>query len=194
MQSKMALIIVDMLKSFFQPTEKLPVSEYLLKVAENIKILVDECRKRGIPVIYANDAFLPAEVPIDHHFKLHGVHAVKGTPGAEVYDLIAPTEKDFVIEKKLYDGFYNTRLDSVLRELKVDTVMVTGTWTNCCVMHTVMGAWERLYQPIVPEDTVTCPDESEHQHALRYMEKYYGAKIVNLSESLDMIKKTGVKP
>ena len=188
MASRMALIIVDMLKSFFQPSEKIPVSENLYKVADNIKILIDECHRRGVPVIYSNDAFQPAEVPIDHHFKLHGVHAVKGTSGAEVYDLIAPTEKDFIIEKKLYDGFYNTRLDSVLRELQVNTVMVTGTWTNCCVMHTVMGAWVRLYQPIVPVDGVTCPDESDHKWALNYMEKYYGARMVNLSEAVDVIR------
>ncbi len=140
MPSKTALIIVDMLKCFFHPTEKLPMLKNMEKVAESNKILLDECRQRGIPVIYSNDAFLPAEAPIDHHFKLFGVYAIKGTEGAEVIDLLTPTKNDFVIEKKLYDGFFNTRLDSVLRELGVDTVSVTGTWTNGCVQHTVMGA------------------------------------------------------
>ena len=169
----------------------MPVSKDLDKVAENIKTLLDDCRKHRIPVLYVNDAFQPAEAPIDHHFKLSEVHAIKGTEGAEVCDLLAPTENDFVIEKKLYDGFFNTRLDSVLRELGVDTVIVTGTWTNACVQHTVMGAWMRLYQPIVPEDAVTCPDENDHQLSLKYMERYYGAMIVNISEALDMIKKMG---
>ena len=189
MTTRMALIIVDMLKAFFQPTEKLPMPKNLDKVAGNIKILLDECRKRGIPVIYANDAFLPAEAPIDHHFKLFGVHAIKGTTSSEVIDMLAPGENDFVIEKKIYDGFYNTRLDSILREMKVDTVMVTGTWTDACVKHTVMGAWARLYQPILPEDAVTSPNEDEHQWALRYMKKFYAAEIVSMSEALDMIKK-----
>lgn len=189
MPSKTALIIVDMLKCFFHPTDKLPMPKNMEKVAESNKILLDECRRRGIPVIYSNDAFLPAEAPIDHHFKLFGVHAIKGTEGAEVIDLLTPTENDFVVEKKLYDGFFNTRLDSVLRELGVNTVIVTGTWTNGCVQHTVMGAWMRLYQPIVPEDAVTCPDENDQQGALRFMAKFYGAKIVNLSEALDIISK-----
>ncbi len=49
----------------------------------------------------------------------------------------------------------------------------------------------RLYQSIVPEDAVTCPDENDHQGALRYMAKFYGAKVVNLSEALAIIRKAG---
>jgi nicotinamidase-related amidase len=105
-----------------------------------------------------------------------------------VIDLLTPTKDDFVIEKRMYDGFFETRLDSVLRQLRVDTVIVTGTWTNGCVKHTVMGAWARSYQPVVPEEAVTCPDEKEHEWALRYMKQFYAAKIVSLSEALDMIK------
>lgn len=188
MSAKLALIIVDMLKVFFQSGEKLPTSKNLDKVAQNIKILSDECRRRGIPVIYSNDAFQPAEASIEPHFKLFGVHAIKGDPLSEVIDIIAPTQNDFVVEKRMYDGFYDTRLDSVLRALKVETVIVTGTWTDGCVKHTVMGAWARCYNPIVVEDAVTSPDENEHVWALKYMKKYYGAKILTVSEALDMIR------
>ena len=88
----------------------------------------------------------------------------------------------------MYDGFFETRLDSVLRQLKVDTVIVTGTWTNACVKHTVMGAWARSYQPIVPEEAVTCPDKKDHEWSLKYMEKFYATKIVTLSEALDLVR------
>ena len=189
MSSQLALIIVDMLKCFFQPpTEKLPLAKNLDKAAQNIKTVLEECRRCGIPVIYANDAFMPAEIPIDLHFKLFGVHAVKGDPLSEVTDLLTPTKNDFVVEKKVYDGFYNTRLDSILRELKVDTVIVTGTATDCCVKHTVMGAWERGYQPIIPKETVSCADDEQQQWALKYMERFYGARIVNVSDVMEMIR------
>jgi nicotinamidase-related amidase len=194
MSSKVALIIVDMLKVFFEQTEKLPAAKNQSKVAQNIKILLDECRNRKIPVIYSNDAFNPAEAPIEPHFKIFGVHGIKGDPSSGVIDLLTPTQNDFVIEKRMYDGFYETRLDSVLRQLKVDTVIVTGTWTNGCVKHTVMGAWARSYCPIVVKDAVTCPDENEHNWALKYMEKFYQAKIVNVSEALDVIKSTKSTP
>ena len=189
MQNKIALIIVDMLKVFFQPqSEKLKASQNMDAVSQSIKVLLDECRKCKIPVIYSNDAFCPAEAATEPHFKIRGVHAIKGDFLSEVIDLIAPTLDDFVVEKRMYDGFFETRLDTVLRNLKVEAVMVTGTWTNACVKHTVMGAWARSYDPIVVKDAVTCPDEKEHEWALKYMEKFYAAKIVDLSEALNMIK------
>ncbi|MFC2024427.1 cysteine hydrolase family protein [Chloroflexota bacterium] len=183
-----ALIIVDMEKGFFQPTDKLQAPKDLDRVARNIKLLVDECHRLEIPVIYCNDAFQPAEVPIDYHFKLWGVHALKGDPSADVIDLLKPDERDFIIDKKIYDGFYNTRLDTVLRELRTNTVFVTGTWTNACVQHTVMGAWARRYETIVPDDAVTAPDEDEHWAALSYMSKYYGTMIVNTHRALELVK------
>jgi nicotinamidase-related amidase len=189
MSTNIALIIVDMMKIFFEPqSDKLPAPKNLDMVTKNIKILLDECRNRRIPVIYSNDAFCPAEAATEPHFKIRGVHAIKGDPLSEVIDLIAPTKDDFVVEKRMYDGFFETRLDTVLRNLKVDTVMVTGTWTDGCVKHTVMGAWARSYNPVVVKDAVTCPNEDAHKWALEYMEDYYAAQIVNLSEALDMIK------
>jgi len=98
-----------------------------------------------------------------------------------------------VIEKKLHDGFYNTHQYTswlYIERIEGGYRHFHSNLDNVCVKHTVMGAWERLYQPIVPEDAVTCPDENEHQWSLRYMGKFYGARIVNLSEALNMIKKS----
>ena len=189
MSHQIALIIVDMMKVYFHPqSEKLAPSRNMDMVSRNIKTLLDECRKQKIPVIYSNDAFCPAEASTEPHFKIMGVHGVKGDPLSEVIDLIAPIESDFVIEKRIYDGFFETRLDTVLRNLGVDTVIVTGTWTNGCVQHTVWRAFAHSYHPIVVTDAVTCPDDNEQNYALKYMERFYAAKLVNLSEALNIIK------
>jgi nicotinamidase/pyrazinamidase len=189
MSHPIALIIVDMMKVYFYPqTEKLAAAKNMYTVTQNIKTLLDECHTREIPVVYSNDAFCPAEAATEPHFKIMGVHGVKGDPLSEVIDIIAPIKSDFVVEKRIYDGFFETRLDTVLRSLKVDTVMVTGTWTNGCVQHTVWGAFARSYHPIVVADAVTCPDENEHNYALKYMERFYTAKLVTLSEALSILK------
>ncbi len=187
---KPALIIVDMMKCFFAPpsdNDKLLPSQDLERVSQNIKRMVDACHPAAIPVIYVNDAFCPAEARTEPHFKLFGVHAIKGDPLSEVIDLIAPTEKDFIVEKRMYDGFYQTRLDTVLRSLGADTVLVTGTSTSACVQHTVLGAWERCYQPIVVTDAVCGTNIHDHDYALGYMKRNYGAQLVSISEALDLI-------
>ncbi len=184
---ELALIIVDMMKCFFVKSEKLPASKDLDRVSKNIRRLIDECHRAKVPVIYSNDAFHPSEAATEPHFKLFGVHGIKGDPMSEVVDELAPAKTDFVVEKRMYDGFFQTRLDTVLRSLKVDTVLVTGTWTNGCVQHTVLGAWEHCYQPVVVTDACTCPDENGHRYALDYMARNYAAKLVGMPEALDLI-------
>jgi len=184
---KMALIIVDMMKCFaVRLDDRLPATD-LDRVSQNIRRLIDECHLVKVPVVYSNDAFQPSEAATEPHFKLFGVHGIKGDPLSDVIDLIAPLETDFVVDKRMYDGFFQTRLDTVLRSLKVDTVLVTGTWTSGCVQHTVLGAWEHCYEPIVVTDAVTCPDEKAHKYALEYMARNYGARLVSLSEALSLI-------
>lgn len=179
-----AILIVDMLEAFAVGSEKLPPVDGLHEMSERIKTLLEKARGVGIPVIYVNDAFEPAEASIDKHMKLFGVHAIKGEPGTEVMAAIKPQKTDFVVEKKIYDGFYDTRLDSILRELEVKNIIVTGTWTHACVQHTVMGGWARGYKPFIVEDCVLCPNKEEHVYGLKYMQTFYGLKLISLEAAL----------
>jgi nicotinamidase-related amidase len=175
-----ALLVVDMLKDFFVPRAGLAAPQEIERLIANNKKVVGSARRSGIPVVFVCDNFQKTEVPIDRHFKLSAPHCVTGTEGAEVIDeLEFNDERDFFVPKKLYDGFYNTRLDSILRELDVKNCIVVGTWTNACVQHTVMGAWVRGYDVLVLTDCCSCPDPAEHDHALAYMKKFYAATYSN---------------
>lgn len=177
--SRAALLVVDMLSDFFIPKPGLPAPTRMASLLENNQRACRTARAMGIPVLFVNDSFQRTEIPIDRHFKLSSPHAIEGTEGARVVkDLEYDGERDFIVPKKLYDGFYNTRLDSILRELDVKTCAVTGTWTNACVQHTAMGAWCRGYDVVVLADCCSCPEEKEHDHALAYMKQFYGAEAV----------------
>ena len=68
----------------------------------------------------------------------------------------------------------------ILRELDVKVCVVTGTWTDACVQHTVMGAFCRGYESsVLLKDCCACPDETEHERALAYMKKFYGAQAID---------------
>ncbi len=176
-----ALIVVDMVKSFFVPSPRIPVPTNIDALLQANRKLVKKARAAGIPVLFSNDNFQKTEAPIDRHFKLFGPHALWGTEAAQIVDELEYDEqRDFLAPKKRYDGFFDTRLDSILRELKVSTCTISGTWTNACVQHTVMGAWCRSYDVVIPADCCACPSEEEHHYALRYMERFYGADIIDL--------------
>jgi nicotinamidase/pyrazinamidase len=174
--NRTALLVVDMLKDFFVPKPELPTPVGIKTLVKNNQKVCRFAREKGIPVVFVNDNFQKTEIPIDRHFKLSSPHCIIGTTGAEVLsELECDETRDFIVPKKLYDGFYNTRLDSILRELDIKRCIVTGTWTNVCVQHTVMGAWCRGYDVTLLEDCCSCPEEKEHQHALAYMKKFYAA-------------------
>jgi len=173
-----AVLVIDMLNDFVYGSLK---CDNALRIIQNIKVLIDAARKRGIPVIYVNDSHLPN---VDGEFRKWGSHAIRGSWGAMVIDDLKPMEGDFIIEKRRYSGFYNTDLDDLLRELKVDTLIVTGIHTHICVMNTVADAFYRGYKVIIPLDCVTTFTKEDNDWGLKYMREIYGAEVVSLNDVL----------
>lgn len=185
---KTAILIVDTIEDFF--TRVMTESEDAMRRAKSIipplKNLLEKARESSVPAIYIYDYFTLAEADIDAHIKIHGRHAVEGTSGVKVLYDLAPQEGDFVIYKKVYDGFYGTRLDMVLRELEVKRIAVTGLWTDICVFHTVMGGWVRRYDTVLVKDCANSQRENAMIWAMEYMKRNYGTKILDSHDLIDM--------
>jgi nicotinamidase-related amidase len=188
---KSAVIIVDMLKGFFKG-EPVPPPLEPERLIEANQRLVHTAREAGVPIIFIKDNFWPEEIEIDLHFKLFGPHCIVGTPDAEVLDELNPQPGDFQIRKKRYSGFQGTRLDQILRELGVTDLYFGGTWTDACVQHTVMDAWNLCYRTNIVEEAVSGPSDEDHLHALRYMQRFYGTRVVSSEEALKALRSPAV--
>lgn len=175
---KAAVLVIDMLNDFVHGALKV---ERAAGIIPNIRRLLEHARGRGIPVIYANDSHLPKG---DKEFQLWPEHAVAGTWGAEVIDELKPGQGDYVIRKRRYSAFYSTDLDLLLRELDVDTLILTGLVTDICVQHTAADAFFRGYRVIIPRDCVETVTEERHEAALEYMKSTYGCEITTTDELL----------
>lgn len=173
---KTAVIVVDMLNDFVTGVLK---CERAPRIIPNIQRLLDFTRKKGIPVIYANDTHLPG---VDKEFEVWPPHAVVGTKGAEVIDELKPVKGDYIIQKRRYSAFYGTDLDLLLRELHVDTLVLVGLITDVCVQHTAADAFFRGFQIIVPEDCVETLTEEAQRSGIEYLRKNYGCEITNMHE------------
>jgi len=143
------------------------------KIVPNIKKLLASARKKGIPVIYSNDAHLAT----DSELGKWGKHAMKGTKEAEVIPQLKPQEKDHVLEKRVYSGFFESGLDLLLRTLNVDTVILTGLHTNICVRHTAADAFFRGYKIKIPQDATDAFTEKAYTEGLQYLKEVYDAEI-----------------
>jgi gluconolactonase len=134
-------------------------------VVENVRGLAEACRRAGVPVIHVwyiveqGAPGLKQNAPLFEGVK--GANAlVRGSWGAAPVDGLEPQDGDHVVEKMRMNGFYDTRLDILLRGLGVETLVITGAWTNMSIEHTARHAADAGYEVIVVSDgTSTVSDE-----------------------------------
>src|SRR2546423_9289938 len=110
-------------------------------VVENVKGLADAFRRAGSAVIHVwylveeGAAGLKQNAPLFQGVK--GANAlVRGSWGAAPAEGLEGQEGDFVVEKFRMNAFYETKLDILLRGLGVETLVITGAWTNMSIEHT----------------------------------------------------------
>ena len=77
---------------------------------------------------------------------------VRGTWGAAPADGLEPQTGDHVVEKMRMNGFYETRLDILLRGLGVEKLIISGAWTNMSIEHTARHAADAGYRAVVASD------------------------------------------
>jgi nicotinamidase-related amidase len=81
-----------------------------------------------------------------------------GTPGVEIHPLVAPAEREPVVEKAFPNSFRETKLDDLLKSNGVDELVVVGMMTSMCVDATVRAAADLGYQVTVVADACAAPD------------------------------------
>jgi nicotinamidase-related amidase len=185
--NKPAVVIIDMLNDFVTGKLEVKRTKYIIP---NLKRLVEAAHDSGVPVIYSNDAHYPQDVEVTRKW---GNHAIKGTKGAEVIPELEPAKEDYVVEKRTYSGFFETGLDSLLRNLYMGegakTVILGGLHTHMCVRHTAADAFFRGYHIIVAEDGVEAFTKKDHEEGLKYLENVYNAKIMAVDEIIKEFSK-----
>ena len=142
-------------------------------VVENVKGLAAACRKAGVPVIHiwyiVDDGSVGLKLNAPLFEGLKGANAlVRGTWGAAPADGLEPQDGDHVVEKMRMNGFYDTRLDILLRGLGVETLLISGAWTNMSIEHTARHAADAGYRAVVASDGTSTLNDEWQNAALNY--------------------------
>ena len=139
----------------------------------NVKALAEACRKLGVPVIHVwyivdeGSPGLKQNAPLFQGVK--GANAlVRGSWGAAPADGLEPQDGDFVVEKMRMNGFYDTRLDALLRGFAAETLIITGAWTNMSIEHTARHAADAGYEVVVCSDGTSTVNAEWQRAALEY--------------------------
>lgn len=174
---KAAIIVIDMLNDFVKEGGVLKCDR-AKRIIPSIRRLIGVSRRKKIPIIYGNDA----HTLLDKEIELWGPHAIAGTWGSKVISELKPRKEDLVVEKRRYSAYYDTPLDHLLKELEVNTIILTGIHTHVCVQHTAADAYFRDYKIIVPIDCVEAATEDDHLRGIDIMKRLYAAEVVKLDK------------
>ncbi len=169
-----AVLVIDMLNDHLTPGRPLEVPR-AREIVPALVAKLDEARKAGDPVVYVLDEHDPADADLDSW----GAHNVRGTEGAEVWPPLAPHPGDRVVRKPTYSGFTGSDLASVLAELNVDTLVMTGCLTEVGIMATATEALQRGFAVEVPPATqagATEPNEKVAMGVLQLLPPYGAAR------------------
>ncbi|MFT9495191.1 cysteine hydrolase family protein [Anaerosolibacter sp.] len=159
-----AILVIDMLNDFVGEKAPLrcPGGE---EITPNLQKLFEWVRNRkddDIHLVHIQEAHRKN----DADFRVRPVHAVKGTWGSDFIPELYPQEDEYIVQKRRHSGFAHTDLDLYLREENMDTVVVTGVWTNVCVRSTASDALYNAYKVITLSDGCASKTKEMHEHGL----------------------------
>jgi gluconolactonase len=142
-------------------------------VVGNVADLASQCRAAGVPVIHIWYIVEPGATGLKQNAPLfqgvkEGNALVRGTWGAAPAEGLEPQEGDHVVEKMRMNGFYETRLDILLRGLGADQLIITGAWTNMSIEHTARHGADAGYEVVVASDGTSTTGDEWQNAALNY--------------------------
>jgi len=171
--TRTALVIVDMQNDFCHPDGWLGSIGVdvapLAAPVEPLRALLPLCRANDIPVIWVNWGNRPDRLNLGpstlHVYDGAGLGGGLGAPlangarvleagswAAAVIDALGDTGEDIHVPKFSMSGFWETHLDSILRNLDVTTLFFAGVNLDQCVLCTLQDASFRGYDAVLLED------------------------------------------
>lgn len=91
-----------------------------------------------------------------------------------------------VIDKPAYSAFTASALQPYLTEKSVDTLLITGSETDVCVLSTVLSAVDLGYRTIVVKDGLCSSSDTAHDASLRLYAQRFNVQV-ELTEAAELI-------
>lgn len=171
-----AVVVVDV-QRLFTDMVGAPIEPPLNDVLPRIGRFVDDSRKAGATIVLVRTIIAP-----DAHsrstrqwpeFMRAGM--APDAPGSTFDPCLNPHPGDIEVVKQRYSAFVGTRLDEILRERGIVSIVVLGLTTNVCVQSTTRDAWQRDYETITLADCCAEIGPGSHDASLAWTARNFGA-------------------
>src|SRR5437763_11334804 len=167
---RFALLLIDVINDFDFP-EAHQLLKHARPMARILLRLKRRAQKAGVPVIYVNDNF--GQWKSD--FRRTVDYCAREGRGGDIVNLLRPEENDYFVLKPKHSGFFSTTLETLLRYLETQSLILTGIAGNFCVLFTANDAYMRDFHLVVPSDCTVSNTRDENESALRLMRRFLKA-------------------
>jgi nicotinamidase-related amidase len=187
--AKTAIVSIDMHRGHLDPSPQCPCpAPRAREIVAPIDAFHDGARALGIPIIHVRSVLRRGGVDDIHGissawrrtFPLYvgeipnsDAHAIEGSPWTEFVTRVGAD--DLIVEtKKRLSAFYPTDLDFLLRNMRVEALVLDGGFTDCCILNTAFDASNHNYRVIVARDLVRGTDAHLEEAALAMVSLHLG--------------------
>jgi len=183
-KSNPAILIIDMVKDYFDPRRNLKITPYARAIIDPIKDLTRAFRKNGWPVIFATDSFKEDDFIFSARMK---PESLAGTEGAQVIDELERKPQDLWLPKPRFSAFFQTGLLKYLLERNVTLCAVAGIATPVCVLTTALDAICYDFRSVIVSDCSAAPSDEIHKKILHVYAKTALYPLLKVSTSSELL-------
>jgi len=164
-QEKSALLIIDMQEFFLDPDSP-SFTCGGLAILPVLTRLASVFREKNRPVIYTKHVHHPDNLDSGIMGWWWKGMCTEGSAESEIHHDISPLPSEKEILKHRYSAFYNTDLETILRCLKIEDLVISGIMTNMCCDSTARDAYYRDYRVFFLADGTGSINEEMHLASL----------------------------
>jgi len=194
--SRAALMLCDFQNDFLHPRGAYArggvAAEHLLPAVEHVKPVAAALRRAGGWIVATHFTLVPGkngEPFIGTHLKKLRPFLRKGDflPGSFGHDLVAELKPaDLSVEKVAFSAFYMSRLEFVLRQAGIETLIFSGIVTNGGVASTLRDAHVRDFKTILLRDGCAAIDPKVHEVTVASL-----ASVAEVVDCATMVERLG---
>lgn len=143
-------------------------------IVPRLRSLLELARRCGVQVVHVRIGALTSDGrDISNGHKRLGLKALPGSREIDILDELAPIDGEVVLSKGASGVFNATAVDQILRNMKIDTLIVGGVVTNYCVETAVRDAGDRGFDVFLLSDGCAAMSEEQQRFALSTLDGVY---------------------